>query len=492
LLSVVTGTLFLVMITRSLSTSQFGLWEVIADVVVFASYPGGLLTYWATREVARGRIVGKTTIILNLLGSMIGAGIFIAFAFASFTAVNAGLAPFLLALVLVPLTYWNQSTTALVSGFDPGIGAYALLASEAAKLIVAYPLLFILKTNITGVIIAIAVSYLTLSAVSTVMLRPGTKDKVDFRLGQKWLRDSSVPAVYMLTYVVAVADTFVASLGQHFTTLAGYYQAAYQVAIIVGYAGYLSSALYPLQLRDRSEKLPSVLLDFSLLLAIPMAAGAIALAPKILYLLSPKYVVSSVVLVVLSLTQVFAVVSTIIDQSLMGRETVDLQTERKVAALLKSDLMFVPVANLTYLVIYQVAVFLIASAAVGSPEVYRFAAYWALAQMVLVVSVVVVKGKRLASKAKITLSRSVLVYLTTGAVMGLMVFIVGYPILQPDSGGIVYALRLALVIVIGAIFYFGIVSIVDRRVRGLLLSLLRMLRSTKSEERNIGLEDAAQ
>ncbi|HUI86101.1 MAG TPA: hypothetical protein VLY21_02970, partial [Nitrososphaerales archaeon] len=138
-LSVFTGALFLVMITRSLSTSQFGLWEVIADIAVFSSYPAGLLTYWATREVARGRMVGKTTLTLNLLASVLGIGIFIAFALASYSTIGASFGPFILAIILVPLTYWNQATTALVSGYDPGIGAYSLVSSEVAKLLAAYP-----------------------------------------------------------------------------------------------------------------------------------------------------------------------------------------------------------------------------------------------------------------------------------------------------------------------------------------------------------------
>lgn len=476
ILSVFTGALFLVMITRSLSTSQFGLWEVIADVVVFASYPAGLLTYWATREVARGKIVGKTTLVLNLLASLIGVGIFIIFALASHSIIGASLAPFILAIVLVPLTYWNQATTALVAGFDPGIGAYALVFSEVAKLLVAFPLLFILKMSIMGVIIAIAAAYFCLSAVSTYMLRPVIKDSVDVSVGRKWLRNSSVPAVNMLTYVVAVADTFLASIGQHTTTLAAYYQAAYQFALIVGYASYLSAALYPLLLRDRSERLPSVMLDFSLLFAVPMAAGAIALAPKLLFLLSPKYAVSTPALVLLSLSAVVGVVSVILDQSLTGRETVDLRKDGGIGALLRSDLMFVPVANLIYYILYLCVVFFLATRSVGSSQVYQFAAYWALAQLVMMTGVVTVKARRLARGVRLSLSPSILIYVLVGGLMGVLVYLLGHQVLPFDLGSLNYGLRLSLVVLFGAAFYFGLVCLVDTKVRSLARSVLRMLR----------------
>jgi O-antigen/teichoic acid export membrane protein len=474
ILSVFTGALFLVMITRSLTTSNFGLWEVIADLVVFASYPAGLLTYWATREVARGKIVGKTTIMLNLLASLLGIGIFIAFALGSYSAVGAGLAPFLVAIILVPLTYWNQSTTALVSGFDPGIGAYSLITSEVAKLLAAFPLLFVFRLNVMGVILAIAVSYFTMSAVSTYMLRPVTRDKVDISIGREWLKNSGVPAVNMLVYTVAVADTFVASLGQHLTTLAGYYQAAYQIALIVGYSSYLSVALYPLLLRDRSDRLPSLILDYSLLFALPMAAGAIALAPKILFLLAPTYVQSSAALVVLSLAQIPAVISTILDQSLTGRETADTVAEGRTIAVLRSDLMFVPAANLVYFALYLTSVFAISAQSVGSAHVYQFAAYWAVAQLVLMVALVAVKAWRLTRKVKLGVPPSLPIYALAGAAMAALAYFLGQVFLTDALGSLSYGLRLVLIVIVGALFYFGVVSLVDEHVRKLVRAGIRV------------------
>ena len=304
IVSAATGFVFLVMVARWLAPAQLGLWEFIVDLIVFASYPAGFLTYWAARDVARGKVVGKTTLVLNLLASMLGVAIFLAFALASYSEVGSSVGPFILAVVLVPLSYWNQATSALVGGYNPAIGAYSLLASEPAKLIAAYPLLFVFKLRIEGVIIAIAVSYFVQAAVSTYQLRVVSSERVDFALGRKWLRDPYVPGLMTLTYVLGIADTFAASVGQRGTSLAGYYQAAFQVAAIVSYSTFLSVALYPLLLRERSEKLMGEVLEFSLLFAIPMAAGAIALAPQILYLLSPAYVVSSTALEFLSLSAI--------------------------------------------------------------------------------------------------------------------------------------------------------------------------------------------
>ena len=210
IVSAATGFVFLVMVARWLAPAQLGLWEFIVDLIVFASYPAGFLTYWAARDVARGKVVGKTTLVLNLLASMLGVAIFLAFALASYSEVGSSVGPFILAVVLVPLSYWNQATSALVGGYNPAIGAYSLLASEPAKLIAAYPLLFVFKLRIEGVIIAIAVSYFVQAAVSTYQLRVVSSERVDFALGRKWLRDPYVPGLMTLTYVLGIADTFAA------------------------------------------------------------------------------------------------------------------------------------------------------------------------------------------------------------------------------------------------------------------------------------------
>jgi len=477
IVSAATGFVFLVMVARWLAPAQLGLWEFIVDLIVFASYPAGFLTYWAARDVARGKVVGKTTLVLNLLASMLGVAIFLAFALASYSEVGSSVGPFILAVVLVPLSYWNQATSALVGGYNPAIGAYSLLASEPAKLIAAYPLLFVFKLRIEGVIIAIAVSYFVQAAVSTYQLRVVSSERVDFALGRKWLRDPYVPGLMTLTYVLGIADTFAASVGQRGTSLAGYYQAAFQVAAIVSYSTFLSVALYPLLLRERSEKLMGEVLEFSLLFAIPMAAGAIALAPQILYLLSPAYVVSSTALEFLSLSSIVLLVSTVFDQTLTGRERADLDEREKTRSILRSDLMFVPLANLTYSVVYIGVVFLLGSYVAGGAPAYQFATYWAVTQLTLSCVLVAVKARRLTGKVRLYLSRSLPLYVVSGIVMAIAVHYFGAAILPAGLETVTYGLRLALTVVLGAVLYFGVLVAVDHRVRSYARTFFKLVSS---------------
>lgn len=479
MVSVFTGFLFLVMVTRSLSQSNFGLWEFIVDVLVFASFPVGYFTYWATREVARGAVIGKTTQVLCILMSAGGVVLYLVFSLGTYASIGSSFTPFIAALILVPLTYWTLSNIALVQGHNPAIQAYSLMVSEPAKLLVAYPLLYVYHLGINGVILSVAVAYLVQATVSTIQLRDVRKDRIDLNKGKEWLGFYQVPSIYAVTYVLGVADTFVASISSHGTVLTGAYQAAFQVATIVGYSSYLSIALYPLLLRGKSERLPGQVLEFALLFGIPMATGSIALAPRILYLLKPAYVGSTTALVLLSLASVATLVSGVIDQTLMGRERADLEVEDKSKKILRSDLMFVPAANTTYFVVYLTAVFLIARASVASSmPVSEFATYWALSQLLLLCGLVVGKMVKLLRKTSMTLTVSSLYYVVASAAMGAALYFASGDVVHSGEGTLDYGLRLIGLVVVGACIYFGLLFAVDSKFRSVAKAVLKMLKGS--------------
>ena len=477
IVSVFTGLLFLVMITRWLTPSQFGLWEFIIDIIAFAAYPTGIITYWATREVARGKPVARTALLTSQLTSVLGVGVYLLLTILSYRVVGSSIGPFLLAIALVPLAYWTQASASLVSGYDPAISGYSLFLSEPAKLIIAYPLLFVFKLGIYGVIASIAVSYFVQGLYATYRLRPASTDRFQLSLGLHWLEDWHVPTLVTASYMLGIADTFVASLGQGGTSLAGYYQAAFQVATIVSYATYLSAALYPMMLRSASERLPGEVLEFSLLFAIPMASGAIALAPKILYLLKPDYVASAPALVVLSFAAVAVMVSVIMDQSLMGREKADLAVEGRTKRILSSDLLFVSAANVLFSSAYVVVVFLLGYAGTrsGISEAH-IAVYWGVAQLVTWSALATLKMHRLRSRIRFGVSPWVAAYAGCGLLMGVAVYFLGGALLTSSLRGLGYGLRLALIILVGSAIYFGIVAAIDKKVRGYARAVLASFR----------------
>ncbi|MBI3116966.1 MAG: hypothetical protein HYZ12_06500 [Thaumarchaeota archaeon] len=473
LASVFTGLIFLVLMTRTLSASQFGLWEVIIDLVTFASYPAGLVTFWATRDVARGSWVGKTAIGMNLLLSCAGVLLYFLFAVFTYPAVKANFEPLLLAILLVPLSYWNMAANSIVTGHRPEALGYSVIASEVCKIAVAVPLLLIFRMGITGVIGSMLVAYFAQAAVSSYMVRDASADGVSASVGARWLRMSWLPAVITLPYVIGIADTFVASLAAGGTNITGYYQAAFSVASIAGYSVYLASALYPLLLKGGSDDLPSITLDLSLLFGIPMAFIAAVLARPILFFLKSQYVVVSDALAIMAFAAVVVAASGIVDQTLLGRERVDTEASADLKRYLASDLIFVPAVNIAYAVVYVASIYftLVIGIAAQLP-IARLVEYWAVAQLVTSIVFLMVKVRRVRRKAKLTLLRSTWGYVAGSAIMSVAAYSVS-SFLNYGAQTLVFGAELIAVGLVALAVYGSFLFAVDGRFRELLRSIFR-------------------
>jgi O-antigen/teichoic acid export membrane protein len=473
LLSAFTGLLFTVMAARWLSLSGFGTWEVIVTLVTFASYPVGTVAYWATRDVARGRMIGRTALAAGTLLSALGLLIYFGFSFVTYSRIAASVTPFLLGALLVPLSYWNAAASAVVTGYRPSVYGTSLIFSELAKVAVAYEALYVFHLGINGVIVALLTAYLVQSVVSTFMVRNATSEKFDPAEVKRWTRLSWLPALSYLAPSLAVADTYIVAL-LHGTTVVGAYQVAFIVASIVTYASGLIFSMYPLLLKGGDIRLPAVSLEFSLLFAIPMAVGCAVISTPILFLFGSKYTIGALGLVILAPMFVFNNISLLLDQTLMGTEKVDAGQTPTFRKLAGSNLLFVPAANIGYGIFYLVTLYLALSfAAAGGFSDSADVAVWALAQLVATVIFMLVKLRRARGVAVLRPGVSVLYYIVGAAVMAMVLYFASPAIAVQSVGTVLYGARLLVLVLLGAVVYFGVVYALDPKLRELARSAFR-------------------
>jgi len=478
--SIFTGLLFLMMVTGWLRPERFGLWEVITDLVTFASYPAGLLGFWASRDVARGKMVGRTLFVFNLLFSSLGFGIYGLFSLPFYSQFSSNLAPLLLAVILVPLAYWNQATVNVALGYKPAAVGYSLLTSEAAKLLVAFPALYIFRLELTGVILALIVSYFVSSLVTTVLVRGATADKLDPALGKKWLKDFWVPGLNLLPAQIAIADTFVASLAAGSTLITGYYQAAFSLGILVSYAGYLASALYPLLVRGGREDAPNITLNLILMFATPMAVGVIVLGPTLLALLSPLYISAnanvSLAVSILAVYGFFVAISLFTDSTLMGVEKADLDPDRGIRSYLKSNFLYVSMVNISFLSAILAGVFAVVVLGHGAGLSVRDTVnVWAGLQLGIFVPAVLLKLRKARKKVRISVPKALPFYLLcSGLMAGVLYAILWF---GPPAGAdrTVIGVWSIAAVGVGSATYFGTLIALDKGARGLLFAVIRSL-----------------
>lgn len=475
IISAFTGLLFTLMVARWLSIPGFGNWEVIVTLVTFSSYPVGVVAYWATRDVARGKLVGRTAFFSGALLSSLGLLMYFMFTFVTYSTLASSIMPFLLGAFLVPLSYWSAVANSILQGFRPGVYGYSLVTSELAKLGVAYEALYVFRAGIEGVIVALMAAYLVQAIVSTYFVRMSAAERFDVSQTKKWSRLAWIPAISYLPTVLAVADSYVAALGFGYT-IVGYYQVAFIVASVIGYSSAFSFSLYPLLLRSGDQNLPSRSIDVALLFSIPLAVGGIVMASPILTLMGggSKYLPGVTGLTILSVMFVFTALSTTVDQTLLGTEKVDVGERPKFWDLVHSNLLFVPVVNILYGAVYVTSLFFALSYASSSGfSTSSMVAAWATVQLIATIVFLLVKTRRAARYAKLAPGISVVYYLVAGGAMAAVLYVLSGFTSSQAAGTLAFGLRLMAVGVVGLATYGAILYAVDARFRDMTRTLIR-------------------
>jgi O-antigen/teichoic acid export membrane protein len=473
IVSVFTGLVFLVMVTRSVSPSAFGLWEFIYDIVLFTSYPAVVIAFWVLRKVARGHALAKTGLLVSAVSSTGGAVAYIVSSIVVHGIVGSAFSHFLLGAMMVPLFYWYTVANAIAYARKPTITTYSLLLSEGIKLLTGYTLLFVHPIGVDGVIIALEVAYFVHAGLSTFQFRGILTDKIDFREGKSWFLTSWGPHVYALASLVLISDTFVAPLVFSGTTAAGYYQAAFTIASIIRNASFLSIALYPILLGGRTKGVPSVALDFFLLFSVPMVVGTIVLSRPLLYLLKPAYVAVQLSLPIMAVSVFFLSMSTFLDSTLLGIETADACGGGSPNQYSGTAITFVPKVNLFYAAgyIFLVSIAFKATAGIPVPEIVLT---WAAVQLGATMSMILVKLNKAMQKKALSIPRSAGKYAIGNITMAAAAELLSATYLKEGPGLVGFGTKLVAIVLISAIVYFGTVYAVDasfRRLVGRFLSL---------------------
>jgi O-antigen/teichoic acid export membrane protein len=472
--SIFTGLVFLVMMTRSLSAQQFGLYEVIIDLVTFSAYPAGLVAFWATRDIARGKMFGKTAITLNIALSALGILLYLALSYFSASRIpSANLVTLLSAVLLVPVAYLSQAANSVVAGHRPVVLGYAVIFSEVAKLAVGYPLLVVFKVGIDGVIIAVMVANLAQAIASLALAGDAMSSQVNFEQGKRWLTHSWLPMLTTLPLMLGVADTFVASLADANTVLVGYYQAAFSVAALAGYSLYLASAMYPLLLKGGADEVTAMTLDLALAFGIPMAVGAAVLAGPILHLLNSQYLDASTALGILAMAALANTVTSFFDQVLIGKDRVDVDESAKFSDYLRSSILFVAKVNLALTVVYLASVYLSVAGGLvfGLPRATTLEV-WALAQLGIFIVGILIKARRVSTVGKLIVPRSIGYYVLGAGIMAVILYLLE-PFIFYGRGTFFLALELVLVGGFGVGAYAVFVLALDKTLRGILRRALK-------------------
>ena len=231
--SLLTGTVFTLIVTRSLSPEEFGTWSLIGGLVFYILIFEPIVSYWATREIARGTNSGGTAIFTSGLFSIPGILAYIVIAYFVGLQVNVDQDILIFALILIPVMFLNRTLTAICLGWKPQVTSYGLLIFELVKIPTAIAFVYFLQMGVEGAILATFISYIGSIILLAVYAREKIRKKINFGLIKKWIKISWIPIFPGISGVVFMLDVTLFSLITGSVIGLAYYSASLAIAAFV-------------------------------------------------------------------------------------------------------------------------------------------------------------------------------------------------------------------------------------------------------------------
>lgn len=466
IISVGTGFFFTLMITRSISPEEYGIFGSLNDILSYFTLTSTIIPFWVTRFVARDQPGSfKTGLAANTVIGLTSTIIYI-FVIPSLTKVflisQEYLSIYLIASLTVFISHILAVFESAIYSKRPEKLGLGLFVFEVNRLAFGYLLLIALRMRLMGALLASIMAFIAQILFYSKYLAHAFKEKIIRPYILKWLKMSILNIYGILAgRLLIIANILLFIYGGELSR--AYYGASSAIASIIGYSSFLSSALYPRLLSRADSEDVSISLKMVLIFAIPMFFGAIVLSKDLLSILSPAYSVANPVLAILSLSSLFSVFSSIFEAIISGMEKIDVESQIPYKRIVKSNLFLLSTLHYVQAAIVVPSVY--AALRLMKTDALEATLYFASINAITNISLTLVKYliARRSMSFKIPW-RSIGKCFCAALLMTTAISALQFPV------------RITLVmlrVLVGAIIYFLILSAIDKEVRELIGSAKR-------------------
>ena len=429
MISVFTGIVFTLIVTRRLSPEEFGIWSIIGGIISYFLVAEPLITYWSTRQIARGEQVGKTSLFSSVIFSMGVLPGYVAFVYLVYGN-NSYLHSMILGSILLPLALVSQVIEGVNLGYKPHATSYGLLIFESLKIPVGLILVYFLGMGINGAILATIAAYVAKIIVQIYFARSRLKGKFVMSVLIRWIKLSWVPFYYRFSGVLWSLDVVVYSIITGSVIGVAYYAASLTVSQIIGHAGLISQALYPKLLAKGSHDYVKENFNRLMYFAILFLTVSTVFSKPALFALNPSYVNGAIIAMIFAWRTFFYVITSTFYQILLGMETADVNENMKYSNILRSKLFMVPtLQNIhygLYITILSITIFILHSR--GTPEI-SLVTWWVVISLILQIPVLIYVGIILRRQIHFTLSIINMIKYGSAAGVFVLIYLVTSPML---------------------------------------------------------------
>jgi O-antigen/teichoic acid export membrane protein len=482
--SLFTGLAFTVMVTRSLTVNDFGLWSMISQYIAYTAIPlSSIASFWIVRYVARGfKQAPSSGVFFATILSFIGLPLYSAVALWASASFSQPLYFILLAIPQVVTYILLGALSSIATGISPEQIGVSSIIFETSKVALAYVLVRLLGRGLEGAIISVVLAQLIqMGYLLTIFRKLVGRQLIDRDLTKKWFKLSWLPLYELFSGIVGGLDVITARIISMTDALVGIRSVECIAGSFPRYASSLTLSLYPRILgtadnhawsRDVEE-----MLRFISLIAIPITFGNIALMDIILGIFGKNYAPALAAAIVITIAQLIGLLGSITDPVLRGSERIDVQDYVNPKDYLRSTIFKLVTVNNFSAIAYVLAV---ATALMlwNNGDIYTAALYWNLASFTNIpfLAYKVKMMRNIGVKMKFP-TGSIAKYIVSSALM--LVFIL---ILKNISGlyfpGNVIGLisQVLVLTILGALFYAALVLLMDSYARKVYKEAIRNLK----------------
>ena len=353
--SVFTGIIFTLIVTRRLSPEDFGTWSLIGSMITYFLVVEPIISYWSTRQIARGEKIGKTSLISSSVFSLGSVPIYLLLVY--FVAPSSGseLSTLLLGVLLLPVIFISQTLVGINLGHKPHATSYGLLGFEISKIPTGLVFVYFLDLGVEGAIVAIFIAYLLKISIQLYFAKSQLKERFNINTLRRWFRLAWIPIYSNISHLIWSLDVilYVSIIGS--TIGVAFYAVSLSIASIITHSGLISQALYPKLISSGKQEYVKENFTRLVYFSIPLLGISIIFSKPALFALNPAYEGASAIVILIAIRTFFYVLTSVLYQVLKGIEKVDAEKNPTFSALAKSKLFQVPTLELTHYTLYVVS-----------------------------------------------------------------------------------------------------------------------------------------
>lgn len=461
LISVGTGLLFTLMVTRSIQPEEYGIYNNLGDVLSYFTLASAIIPFWVTRFVARQqRGSCKTGVATNTLVGVASTIVYllaISSIMSSFQIDWKYLPIYLAAAFIIIEHHILAVFEATLHAKRPETLGFGLFALEISKVLLGFLIVINMKAGLMGVLIVLILAFSTQALFYLKYLLHEFREKIVWAYAKEWFK-ASLLNVYGIVggRILALANLILFIYGGELSR--AYYGVSSVIASIIGYSSSLAFALYPKLLSGAELKDVTLSIKMVLMFAVPMTLGAIILSKELLLILNPLYSFARAILIILSLCNLFSVLSSLFESIISGTEKLDAEAKISYSMAIRSKLFLLLTLNYIQAAIVVPSTYILLKSL--SPDALSSALYLAVVNAV---------ANILTTLAKYAIARRCMEfsipwmkigeYLGASLIMALVVYVFQAPA------------RLSITvfrILTGALVYFLVLSAIDKETRGII------------------------